>query len=112
MNINSKNAHYNNLDANRKLIDFSNELTNYYLSTEICKNNYNSNLTYSNLINNNRTLSNIDFSTEEKMIDEILINIFNKIYIFFNKEKANKIILLDSICKKKINLFPKIYQKY
>ena len=111
MNINSKNAHYNNLDANRKLIDFSNELTNYYLSTEICKNNYNSNLTYSNLINNNRTLSNIDFSTEEKMIDEILINIFNKIYIFFNKEKANKIILLDSICKKKINLFPKNISK-
>ena len=111
MNINSKNAHFNNIDANRKLIDFSNELTNYYLNTEICKNNYNSNLTYSNLINNNRTMSNIDFSTEEKMIDEILINIFNKIYIFFNKEKANKIILLDSSCKKKINLFPKNISK-
>ena len=111
MNINSKNAHFNNIDANRKLIDFSNELTNYYLNTEICKNNYNSNLTYSNLINNNRTLSNIDFSTEEKMIDEILINIFNKIYIFFNKEKVNKIILFDSICKKKINLFPKNISK-
>ena len=111
MNINSKNIHYNNIDANRKLIDFSNELASYYLNTEISKNNYNSNLTYSNLINNNRTLSNIDFSTEEKMIDEILINIFNKIYIFFNKEKANKIILLDSSCKKKINLFPKNISK-
>ena len=64
-------------------------------------------MTYSNLINNNRTLSNFDFSADEKMTDEILINIFNKIFLFLNKEKSNKIILLDSFYKKQMNYFPK-----
>jgi hypothetical protein len=105
--INDNIQFYNNIERSRKLIDFPNELTNYYLNTEIYKNNYNnSNLTYSNLMNNNRTLS-IDFSTDDKMIDEILINIFNKIFIFFNKEKTNKITLLDAFYKAKINFFPK-----
>ena len=105
--INDNNQFYNNIERSRKLVDFPNELTNYYLNTEIYKNNYNnSNLTYSNLMNNNRTLS-IDFSTDDKMIDEILINIFNKIFIFFNKEKTNKITLLDAFYKAKINFFPK-----
>ena len=105
--INDNYQFYNNIERSRKLIDFPNELTNYYLNTEIYKNNYNnSNLTYSNLMNNNRTLS-IDFSTDDKMIDEILINIFNKIFIFFNKEKTNKITLLDAFYKAKINFFPK-----
>ena len=103
------NQYCNNIDRSRKQIDFPNELTNYYLNTEICKRNYantNTNLTYSNLMNNNRTLS-IDFSTDDKMLDEILINIFNKIFIFFNKEKSNKITLLDSFYKAKINFFPR-----
>ena len=106
--INDNNQYYNNnIDRSRKQIDFPNELTNYYLNTEIYKQSYtNTNLTYSNLMNNNRTLS-IDFSTDDKMLDEILINIFNKIFIFFNKEKTNKITLLDAFYKAKINFFPR-----
>jgi hypothetical protein len=107
--INDNIQYYNNIDRSRKQIDFPNELTNYYINTEIFKNNTAStktNLTYSNLMNNNRTLS-IDFSTDDKMIDEILINIFNKIFIFFNKEKSNKITLLDAFYKAKIKFFPR-----
>ena len=101
------NNQYCNIDRSRKQIDFANELTNYYLNTEIFKQNYtNTNMTYSNLMNNTRTLS-IDFSTDDKMLDEILINIFNKIFIFFNKEKTNKITLLDAFYKAKINFFPR-----
>ena len=92
-------------ENNKRLINFSNELTKYYLNTEIYKHNYN-NMTYSNFINNNISLSNYDLSLDEKKTDDILTNIFSKLFIFFNRDRANKIILFDNYYNQKINLFP------
>ena len=100
-----KNNNTNIITNNKRLVNFSNELTNYYLNTEIYKNNIN-NLTYSNFISNNLTLNNFDISSDEKITEENLINIFNKIFIFFNKDKLNEIVLLDSFYKKRMTLFP------
>ena len=108
---NNGNNNYNknnNININnKKLINFSNELANYYLNTEIFKNN----ITYSNVISNNLTLSNFDLSNDEKISEEILINIFNKIFIFLNKDKSNEIVLLDSYYKERMSLFPKNIRK-
>ena len=101
--INSNNI--NKIENNKRLINFSNELKKYYLNTEINKNNFN-NMTYSNFINNNISLSNYDLSADEKINDEILINIFNKVYIFLNKEKSDSILLMNSCYKKIISCFP------
>ena len=101
--INANNINKN--ENNKRLINFSNELKKYYLNTEINKNNFN-NMTYSNFINNNISLSNYDLSADEKLNDEILIKIFNKLYIFLNKEKSDAILLLNSSYKKIISCFP------
>ena len=103
----NNNNNRNTVNNNKRLINFSNELANYYLNTEIFKNN----ITYSNFGNNNLTLSNYDLSSEEKLAEEILINLFNKIFIFLNKEKTNEINLLDNFYKERMKLFPKNIKK-
>ena len=95
----------NNNDNKKKLINFSNELENFYLNTEMSKNKYNSNLTYSNLMNNCKELRMLELSANEKVMDEILINVLNKIFIFFNKDKSNTITLKDSFYKERIIFF-------
>ena len=95
----------NNNENKKKLINFSNELENFYLNTEMCKNKYNSNLTYSNLMNNCKELRMLELSSNEKVMDEILINVLNKIFIFFNKDKSNTITLKDSFYKERIIFF-------
>ena len=101
--------HYYNLNENarpkKRLINFSKELANFYLNTEIGKNNFNNNLTYSNLINNCKEIKSLELSSNEKLSDEIIINILNKIFIFFNKEKNKTITLKDSFYKKRISFF-------
>ena len=106
-NSNNNNNNRNNIMNNKRLINFSNELANYYLNTEIFKNN----ITYSNVISNNLTLSTFDLSNDEKTSEEILINIFNKIFIFLNKDKSNEITLLDSNYKERMSYFPKNIRK-
>ncbi len=100
----NKNFNYN--DNNKRLVNFSNELSNYYLNTEIYKNNFN-NLTYSNFIKNSISLSNYDLSAEGKITEDILINFFNKIFMFLNKDNSDKFITVESsYYKKRINIFP------
>jgi hypothetical protein len=106
-----KNNNTNIIANNKRLVNFSNELTNYYLNTDTNNNNNINNLTYSNYNNNQLSLNNNDINSDEKIIEESLINIFNKIFIFFNKEKLNEIILLDSFYKKKMTIFPEKIKK-
>ena len=110
-NIKALNNVSNNNDKKKKMINFSNELASFYLNTEMNKNNYNNNMTYSNLINNCLELKNLELSANEKISDEIIINILNKLFLFFNKEKTSTINLKDSFYKKRINFFDKNIRK-
>ena len=107
---NKLSANINKNENNKRLINFSNELKKYYLNTEVNKNNFN-NMTYSNFINNNISLSNYELSADEKINDEILVNIFNQLFIFLNREKTETIILLDSFYKNIISLIPQNIRK-
>ena len=92
-------------DFKKKLINCSNEFSNSYLNTEIGKSNYNNNLTYSNLMNNFKEIKTLEISNNEKIRDEILINILNKIFFFFNKDKNITITLKNPFYKKRIAYF-------
>ena len=110
-NIKALNNISNNNEKKKKMFNFSNELASFYLNTEMGKNNYNNNMTYSNLINNCLELKNLELSANDKTYDEIIINILNKLFLFFNKEKTSTINLKDSFYKKRINFFDKNIRK-